>query len=104
MIACAVMLALDARAQDTSPHQSRFVVVAKGVQLEVLDWGGTGRPVVLLAGFGGTAHDFDAFANQGFTHDLCAGELACGVRLKHGRPLHMLAPEQPIPSRAQSIT
>ncbi len=51
-----------AHAQDSSPHQSRSVVVEHGVQLEVLDWGGTGRPVVLLAGLGADAHDFDAFA------------------------------------------
>jgi pimeloyl-ACP methyl ester carboxylesterase len=30
--------------------------------LEVLDWGGAGRPLVLLAGIGGTAHTFDSFA------------------------------------------
>ena len=47
---------------DGSPHQTRLVRVDSGVQLEVLDWGGSGRPVVLLAGLGGTAHDFDAFA------------------------------------------
>jgi pimeloyl-ACP methyl ester carboxylesterase len=40
----------------------RFVTVAKDVELEVLDWGGTGRPVVLLAGLGNTAHVFDKFA------------------------------------------
>jgi len=34
----------------------------KGVSLEVLDWGGTGRPLVLLTGLGDTAHVFDAFA------------------------------------------
>jgi hypothetical protein len=39
-----------------------FVSVEKGVKLEVLDWGGTGRPLVLLAGLGDTAHDFDEFA------------------------------------------
>ena len=39
-----------------------FVEVEKGVRLEVLDWGGTGRPLVLLAGLGNTAHTFDAFA------------------------------------------
>ena len=30
--------------------------------MEVLDWGGTGRPLVLLAGGGNTAHVFDDFA------------------------------------------
>jgi pimeloyl-ACP methyl ester carboxylesterase len=32
------------------------------VKLEVLDWGGTGRPLVLLAGLGNSAHGFDKFA------------------------------------------
>jgi len=40
----------------------QFVVVDQNVRLEVLDWGGTGRPVVLLAGGGNTAHIFDEFA------------------------------------------
>ncbi|MEO5818485.1 MAG: alpha/beta hydrolase [Gemmatimonadaceae bacterium] len=47
---------------DASPHQVRFVSLGEDVRLEVLDWGGSGRPVVLLAGLGGTAHDFDDFA------------------------------------------
>ena len=47
---------------DPSPHTVRFVTVAPDVRLEVLDWGGTGRPVVLLAGLGNTAHVFDDFA------------------------------------------
>ena len=38
------------------------MTVEKGVRLEVLDWGGTGRPLVLLAGGGNTAHVFDDFA------------------------------------------
>jgi pimeloyl-ACP methyl ester carboxylesterase len=37
-------------------------VVDKDVRLEVLDWGGSGRPIVLLAGGGNTAHVFDNFA------------------------------------------
>lgn len=48
--------------QDPSKHQIKFVAVVEGVQLEVLDWGGAGRPVVLLAGSGHTAHVFDDFA------------------------------------------
>jgi pimeloyl-ACP methyl ester carboxylesterase len=48
--------------QDPSPHSVRFVTVDKNVRLEVLDWGGSGRPVVLLAGGGDTAHVFDDFA------------------------------------------
>jgi non-heme chloroperoxidase len=47
---------------DTSPHMVQMVPVADGVQLEVLDWGGSGRPLVFLAGLGGTGHGFDAFA------------------------------------------
>jgi len=47
---------------DPSPHQVRFVVVEYGVRVEVLDWGGTGRPLVLLAGSGNTAHIFDDLA------------------------------------------
>ena len=50
--------------QDPSRHTVQFVAVAQNVQLEVLDWGGTGRPVVLLAGGGNTAHIFDEFATK----------------------------------------
>jgi pimeloyl-ACP methyl ester carboxylesterase len=48
--------------QDRSPHAVRFVTVEKNVRLETLDWGGTGRPVILLAGGGNTAHVYDDFA------------------------------------------
>jgi len=48
--------------KDPSPHVTRFVTVDTNVRLEVLDWGGTGRPLVLLAGGGDTAHVFDDFA------------------------------------------
>src|SRR5215813_3320173 len=48
--------------KDPSPHSVQFVEVAENVRLEVLDWGGTGRPVILLAGGGNTAHVFDEFA------------------------------------------
>jgi non-heme chloroperoxidase len=48
--------------KDPSSHESRFVVVGQNVRLEVLDWGGAGRPLVLLPGGGNTAHVFDDFA------------------------------------------
>lgn len=48
--------------RDPSPHSVQFVSVDKNVRLEVLDWGGSGRPLVLLAGGGDTAHVFDDFA------------------------------------------
>jgi non-heme chloroperoxidase len=47
---------------DPSKHQVRFVTVEPDVRLEVLDWGGSGRSVVLLAGSGNTGHVFDEFA------------------------------------------
>jgi non-heme chloroperoxidase len=47
---------------DPSPHQIRFVTVQPGVKIEALDWGGTGRPLIFIAGAGGTAHAFDDFA------------------------------------------
>lgn len=48
--------------RDPSPHSTRFVTVEPDVRLEVLDWGGSGRPIILLDGLGGTAHGFDDFA------------------------------------------
>ncbi len=50
------------RWRDSSPHTVRMVAVAPGASLEVLDWGGTGRPLVLLAGLHNTAHVFDDLA------------------------------------------
>lgn len=49
---------------ETSHYRQRFVSVAKNVKLEVLDWGGSGRPLVLLAGLGNTAHVFDTIAPE----------------------------------------
>ena len=54
--------------QDPSPHRAQFVNVDGGVRLEVLDWGGTGRAVVLLAGSGNTAHVYDEFAPKLAAH------------------------------------
>ncbi len=47
---------------DASHHSVQFIPVEPGIQLEVLDWGGAGRPLVFLSGLGNTAHVFDTFA------------------------------------------
>jgi len=45
------------------PHHSvSFVTVDKDVKLELLDYGGSGQPIIFLAGLGATAHVFDKFA------------------------------------------
>ena len=49
---------------DPSPHKVSFVTVEADVKLEVLDWAGSGSPIVLLAGGGNTAHVFDDFAQK----------------------------------------
>jgi hypothetical protein len=59
----------DVSCVDTSAHKATFITVARGVRLEVLDWGGTGDPMVLLTGSGDNAHVFDEFAFQ-FTDRL----------------------------------
>jgi pimeloyl-ACP methyl ester carboxylesterase len=47
---------------DPSPHAQRFVEVGSDTVVEVLDWGGSGRPLVLLAQLGQTAHIYDEWA------------------------------------------
>jgi pimeloyl-ACP methyl ester carboxylesterase len=47
--------------RDPSPHQVRFVTVDSSVRLEVLDWGGSGRPI-LFVGCYLTAHVYDDIA------------------------------------------
>ena len=63
-IALAALLTSTAPAQntDSTAHTVQFVTVDENVKLEVLDWGGSGRPVVLLTGMGNNAHVFDKFA------------------------------------------
>jgi pimeloyl-ACP methyl ester carboxylesterase len=47
--------------RDPSPHQARFVTVDSEVRLEVLDWGGVGRPL-LFVGCYLTGHVYDNIA------------------------------------------
>lgn len=61
-LAVSSLFAQDTTWHDPSPHQVRMIPVDTGVDLEVLDWGGSGRPLVFLAGLGNTAHVFDDFA------------------------------------------
>jgi non-heme chloroperoxidase len=65
MILC-LALSLASPSQDVPKNAShpaqRFVTVSPDVQLEVLDWGGSGRDLVLLAGGGNTAHVYASLA------------------------------------------
>jgi hypothetical protein len=51
---------------DPLPHQIRFVTVQPGVKIETLDWGGNGRPLILIAGAGDNHATSDA--NRVSTH------------------------------------
>ena len=66
------------------------VEVKKDVSLKVLDWGGTGRPLVLLTGLGDDAHIFDNFAPK-----LTAKDHVYGVT-RRGRG----ASSEPAPTEA----
>jgi non-heme chloroperoxidase len=50
------------RWRDAAPHEAHSINVDQGVQLEVLDFGGSGSPIVLLPGLGATAHSYDELA------------------------------------------
>jgi pimeloyl-ACP methyl ester carboxylesterase len=67
--------------RDTTPHSIRFVTVQDDVKLEVLDWGGSGRPLILLHGGNSTAHEFDKFAPKliGSYHVYGITRRGCGA-------------------------
>lgn len=50
--------------RDPAPHKAFGVTVEPGVRLHVLDFGGTGLPLVFLSGIGNNAHVFDDFAQR----------------------------------------
>jgi non-heme chloroperoxidase len=73
--------------QDPSRHKVQFVEVEKDVRLEVLDWGRTGRPVVLLGGYT-TAHIFDEIAPKlaraGHVYAITRRGLGASSKPAHG--------------------
>lgn len=58
-LACAI-----APVNPYSAQSVTFVTVEDNVNLEVLYWGGAGRPLIFLAGLGNDAHVFDKFASK----------------------------------------
>jgi pimeloyl-ACP methyl ester carboxylesterase len=83
---CAVLSAQDTW-RDPSPHRTQSVSVEDGVQLELLDWGGTGRPIVLLGGYT-TAHIFDDIAPKltpvGHVYGITRRGLGVSSKPDHG--------------------
>jgi len=62
-VSTGILSAAQTGANPSAPgYAERFVTVEPGVKLQVLDWGGSGRPIILLAGLGYDAHAFDSFA------------------------------------------
>lgn len=83
--------------RDRSPHFERFVTTAPGVRIHVLDWGGEGPSVLMVPGYGFSAHIYDDFAPRltgfhvlamtvrgwppsdapanGYTYDAVAGDI-----------------------------
>lgn len=49
-------------------HNQLFLKGSSNNKLEVLDWGGAGKPVLFLSGLGNTAHIFDDFAPKFTDH------------------------------------
>ena len=61
-VICCRLSSTSAQWHDPSPHTTRAVRVDSLTTLEVLDWGGHGPVIALLAGLGNSAHVFDVFA------------------------------------------
>lgn len=50
--------------RDPAPHRALGVNVSPDVRIHVLDFGGSGTPLVFLSGIGNNAHVFDDFAQR----------------------------------------
>src|SRR5579872_3203496 len=68
LIACTACAQSAPSSQGETALKTQFVDVQPAVRLEVLDWGGTGRTLVLLAGLGNTAHVFDSLGPKLAAH------------------------------------
>lgn len=84
------------RWQEAPPHKIQFVTVERGLKLEVLDWGGEGRPLVMLPALDFTAHVFSQLAAKLTPHYHVYGITPRGSGASSDPPI------PPIP--AQSIT
>ena len=68
LIACAALAQNGPSPHGETALKTQFIEVQPDVKLEVLDWGGTGRNLVLLAGLGNTAHVFDSLGPKLAAH------------------------------------
>ena len=86
LLACSVLTGQEGW-RDLSPHRMQLVSVEDGVRLEVLDWGGTGLPIVLLGGYT-TAHIFDDIAPKlttgGHVYGITRRGLGASSKPAHG--------------------
>jgi non-heme chloroperoxidase len=59
-----VALVVGWRSPPATAQSTRLIPVERDVSIEVVDWGGSGRPVVLLAGLGASAQSLGDFAGR----------------------------------------
>jgi non-heme chloroperoxidase len=79
LIACAAFAQNGPSSQGETALKTQFVDVQPDVKLEVLDWGGTGCNLVLLAGGGSTAHVFGSLGPKLAAHYHVIGIMRRGV-------------------------
>ena len=63
-LAVSALYASSCKSRKGIAASAQFITVDNNVKLEVLDWSGSGRPVVLLTGLGDNAHVFNRFATK----------------------------------------
>jgi hypothetical protein len=90
MIVCIALLQASSWV-DPARHRIEMVTVANGVRLEVLDFGGNGRPIVLLAGAGNTAHVLTTLRRGSWASDMCSPSLGVGT-VRRREPSQAMTP------------